>query len=135
MTNKQEIALLEEIDRLNEKIEDLKDEVTRLEKDNKLFDETIEADDRIIQQLIKEKEILKSTLEAQTLEKEKIIASRLVYVDKYEQLKRAINILNPSIHIKESTMLDNVYYLYFIDGFQSVEISKEQYELLKEVLE
>ena len=37
MTNKQEIALLEEIDRLNEKIEDLKDEVTRLEKENQVI--------------------------------------------------------------------------------------------------
>ncbi len=86
------------------KIQELEEENQKLKKEYNLLDTTMESDDRIICELLKEN----------------------------EKLQKAIKILKDILNLNVTQDKHNNY---FLDGDIITEITKEQYDLLKEVLE
>lgn len=92
-----------EYSQLRDRFKVLYEENQKLKKDYNLLDTTMESDDRIICELLKEN----------------------------EKLKKAIAILKDILNLNVTQDKHNNY---FLDGDIITEITKEQYELLKEVL-
>lgn len=107
----------------------------QLEKDNKLLDETMEADDKIIQQLIKENQDLKGLVDS--LNKEQIIGVEM-YTDLWnenENRKKALKILKEYLNIEVD--IDSRTIITDVGDTSIVGAKKDDVEdllLLKEVL-
>lgn len=118
----------------------IKQELERLEhleKEYKLLDETMEADDRIICQLSEEKKQLE--IENQDL-KSKLSAIEFWnerYIEHNEKLKKAIEILKYRLKIgliEDMQKFDFIYYWLSLNGIAEEELTPQEYELLNEVL-
>lgn len=154
--------LREENEKLKNKNQELKEENQKLKKDYHLLDTTMESDDRIICELLKEKECLKNdiklnetqiddlTLEVANYkhaleEKNEIIMDLKVEKEELEQklayecgcnsqfvdCQTTIEILKDILNLNVTQDKHNNY---FLDGDIITEITKKQYDLLKEVL-
>ena len=124
MTNKQEIALLEEIDRLNERIVDLEDELGHLEHVN----DKLETENTELKQMNKTLLIHNTEFALGVPE----------IIKENDKLKKAIEILKYTIILPMENDIarvdingNNHYLLSFVKRL----ISEQEYELLKEVLE
>ena len=122
----------EEINIIKQDLERLE----QLEKDNKLLDETIEADDNIIQKLIKANQMLKDK------DKELLKDFRKA-IDIAQKYKKAIEILKRELFIdfEDCSKTTKNYFIHLRENeYQSYDYAiiilhnKKEYELLNEVL-
>ena len=121
-------------DKLNINFEDCADELCEaLTQRDKLYDENLE--------LQKENQELKEDLRLTTIERTNCENTFEELEEKYLKLKKVIDILknkaNIRLHILTNTDGSKIYEIEFILGYYSTihEITQQEYELLKEVLE
>ena len=118
MTNKQEIALLEEIDHLNERIVDLEDKLGHLEHVN--------------DKLEKENKDLKQMNKTLLIHNTEFALGVPEIIKENDKLKKAIEILKDKLNIEFAHTENGKCYIICSN---LTEIEKEQEQLLKVVLE